>query len=163
MIGRQREQRQIFDFLESDRTALHLVGIGGMGKSYLAREGRGDSPEGNQVYISFSAPMVQVNTVNNIVDGYATPNASALLTLKRGGSTLATATTSTKMDGWFSAFFTDANGRLVDIKAGDTVEVTSSPTMSVPAVNLSATLDINTDAVSGRGPANALLLVRCHW
>jgi len=46
MIGRQREQRQIFDFLESDRTALHLVGIGGMGKSYLARwlawEGRGD-------------------------------------------------------------------------------------------------------------------------
>jgi len=120
------------------------------------------SPEGNQVYISFSAPMVQVNTVNNIVDGYATPNASARLTLKRGGSTLATATTSTKMDGWFSAFFTDANGKLLDIKAGDTVEVTSSPTMSVPAVNLSATLDINTDAVSGRGPANALLLVRIY-
>ncbi len=120
------------------------------------------SPEGNQVYISFSTPMVQVNTVNNIVDGYATPNASTLLTLKRGGSTLATATTSTKMDGWFSAFFTDANGKLVDIKAGDTVEVTSSPTMSVPAVNLSATLDINTDTVSGRGPANALLLVRIY-
>jgi hypothetical protein len=116
--------------------------------------------EGNVVYLDFDAPMVRVNIENDIVDGYATPNASASLTLKRGGSTVATATASTGMDGWFSAFFTDASGNLVDIQAGDTVEVTASPTVDVDVVELSASVNVANDTITGSGPANSLLLVR---
>jgi hypothetical protein len=116
--------------------------------------------EGNQVFIGFNAPLVRVNTVNDIVDGYATPNAAVTLTLKRGGSSIATATASTDMNGWFSAFFTDANGNLVDIKPGDTVEVTASPTNSVTLADLSATVNQTNDTVTGNGPDNAKLLVK---
>jgi hypothetical protein len=116
--------------------------------------------QGNQVYIGFNAPMVRVNVANDIVDGYATPNATAKLTLKRGGSTLATATASTGMGGWFSAFFTDANGDLVDIKSGDTVEVSASPTASVVLADLSAAVNTTEDTVTGSGPADAMLLVK---
>jgi len=116
--------------------------------------------EGNQVYIEFHAPLVRVNAVNDIVDGYAMPNASVSLTLKRGSSDIATATASTDVNGFFSAFFTDASGNLVDIQAGDVVEVTASPTVSVPVVDLSATVNTSTDVVSGSGPANSTLLVK---
>ncbi|HFD40852.1 MAG TPA: hypothetical protein ENJ31_13500 [Anaerolineae bacterium] len=116
--------------------------------------------DGNEVYIEFNAPLVRVNPVNEIVDGYATPNSVATLTLKRAGNPIATATASTDEDGFFSAFFTDGSGNLVDIQPGDTVEVTASPTTSITVADLSATVDPDSDTVSGSGPANATLLVK---
>ena len=116
--------------------------------------------EGNAVYIDFNAPMVRVNVVNNIVDGYATPNATANLTLTRDGAVIATATATTGMGGWFSAFFTDADGNLIDIQPGDTVEVTASPTVDVNVVALHASVNAATDTVTGSGPANSLLLLK---
>jgi hypothetical protein len=117
--------------------------------------------EGNLVYIDFNAPMVRVNAVNNIVDGYATPNATAQLTLQQSGvATPTTTSASTGINGWFSAFFTDADGNVVDIQAGDTVQVTASPAVDVDVADLSASVNAGADTVTGTGPADSLLLVK---
>jgi hypothetical protein len=48
----------------------------------------------------------------------------------------------------------------VDIQAGDTVNVTASPTTSAPVVALSASVNVSSDTVTGTGPADALLLLK---
>jgi hypothetical protein len=115
---------------------------------------------GNRVYVTQPAPLVRVNPVSDIVDGYASPHASVSLVLKRGGSTIATTTATANSEGFFSAFFTNAQGAVVDLRAGDVVEVTSSPTIAVTVANLSASLNVATGVVTGSAPANAALLVR---
>lgn len=114
----------------------------------------------NEVYLYFRTPLIRINLSSDIVDGYTTPLATASFVLKRGASTLATATATAASNGFFTVFFTDNTGALVDIQAGDTVEVTASPTVTGAAINLTATLDTAADRVTGTGPANTLLLVR---
>ena len=116
--------------------------------------------DGNRVYIRSVVPIVRVNSANDIVDGYVTPNATVRLTLKRSGNVLATATTTSDGEGFFSAFFVDATGKVVDIRAGDVVEVTASPTFSITVAAISATVNPDDDTVSGTGPANTVLLVK---
>ena len=118
------------------------------------------NPDGNRVYLFFRTPMVRINLSSDIVDGYATPLAMATLVLKRSGATLATTTVQTDGSGFLSAFFTNSSGTLVDIQVGDIVEVTASPTTTLAAINLTATLDPVTDRVTGIGPANAPILVQ---
>lgn len=126
-------------------------------------EVRYNNSDGNRVYLSFQAPLVRINLSSDIVDGYATPLAIATLVLKRGGATLATTAAQTDGGGFFSAFFTNNIGALVDIQVGDIVEVTASPTTALAAINLTATLDPATERVTGVGPANATILVTVYY
>lgn len=115
------------------------------------------------IWLSYNAPLVRVNATANIVDGYTTPNKAVSLALKRGGSTLATASTTSDVDGFFSAFFTAA-GSVVDILAGDIVDVTASPTNSITVPTLTANLNAATNVVSGTAPAGSTVRVWAfHW
>ena len=116
--------------------------------------------DGNEVYLGYNVSLARVNTVNDIVDGFAAPNATVSLTLKRGGSAIATASALSDMGGFFSAFFTDAVGGLADIRVGDVVEMTASPTASMSVERLTANINTTNDVVSGTGPANAALLIK---
>ena len=118
-----------------------------------------ENAEGNEVWLGWNAPLVRINLASDIVDGFATPNSTASLVLKRGGATIATAQASTSMDGQFSAFFLDGSGNLVDLVADDVVEVTASPTVAAAAIALTASLDTRNDTVSGNSPAGASILV----
>jgi hypothetical protein len=114
--------------------------------------------DGNEVYVAANAPLVRVNLSSDIVDGYATPLATATLVLKRGGAVLATAQAQTASNGAYSAFFL-AGGSVVDLLPGDVVEVTASPTVVNAAIALTGTLDPQANTVSGTGPAGAPILV----
>jgi hypothetical protein len=115
------------------------------------------------VYLGYNAPLVRVNATANVVDGYTTPNKAVSLALKRGGSALATASTTSNVDGGFSAFFTAA-GSVVDILAGDIVDVTASPTNSITVPTLAANLNAATNVVSGTAPASSAVRVWAfHW
>ena len=97
--------------------------------------------DGNIVYLDHAAPLVRINLGSDIVDGYATPNAMASVVLKRGGSVIASTKVPTGMDGAFSAFFLDTEGNVINLVAGDVVEVTASPTVASSAVDLTAVVD----------------------
>ena len=115
--------------------------------------------DGNEVWTGSYAPLVRINVSSDIVDGYATPNASASLVLKRGGSPVASTSAPTGIYGDFSTFFLDGAGNLVDLVAGDVVEVTASPTVTTAAITLTASVEAGSDTVSGEGPAFAPVLV----
>jgi hypothetical protein len=107
---------------------------------------------------------VRVNVTADLVDGYATPNHAVSASLVRGGSTLATAATVSDLNGFFSVFFTNASGVVIDIQAGDVVNVTASPTNSITVAALTASLNTATGVVSGAAPANSVLYVEVfHW
>ena len=115
------------------------------------------NPDGNNVWIEARAPLVRINQTSDLVDGYATPNGSARLVLKRNGSLLARTTVPIDFNGFFSAFFPDAAGQTIDIQAGDVIEVSASSTVITPVVSLTAALDLAAGTVTGTGPANAIL------
>jgi len=117
--------------------------------------------DGVYLWLETHVPMLNVNTANNIVNGYNTAMADLSLALVRGGSTIASTETETSdWDGFFTAFFTDAQGKLVDILPGDRVRATALTTESLTSVAITAEIDPVTDTVSGTGPANARLLVK---
>ncbi len=118
--------------------------------------------DGNFVYLEHAAPLVRINLGSDIVDGYATPNAMASVVLKRGGSVIATTKAPTGMDGAFSAFFLDSEGNVINLVAGDVVEVTASPTVASSAVGLTAVVDPTLDRISGSAPAGAAVLVTAY-
>ena len=116
------------------------------------------------VYLFYNTPLVRVNATANTVDGYATPNHTVSLALKRVGSTIATASVKSNADGYFSAFFIDTTGAVVDIQAGDVIDVTASPTNSITVPALTASLNAATNVVSGSGPASSAIYIRLyHW
>jgi hypothetical protein len=121
-----------------------------------------ENADGNTVWLAWNAPLVRINLGSDIVDGYATPNSTASLVLKRGGATIATAEAQTASDGSFSAFFLDASGNVIDLVTDDVVEVTASPTVATAAIALTAVLDTRNDTVSGNGPAGAPILVAAY-
>lgn len=114
---------------------------------------------GNEIFIEQTITLVRVNPTADLVDGYATPNVTASLVLKRAGATLGTAAALTSEDGFFSVFFTDAAGALEDIQPGDTVEVTASPTAGFTVSQVSAAIDLAADKVAGKAPPNSLVSV----
>ena len=63
------------------------------------------------------------------------------------------------MDGAFSAFFLDNEGNVINLVAGDVVEVTASPTVASSAVGLTAVVDPTLDQITGSAPAGAAVLV----
>jgi len=128
-------------------------------RSGAAIEVRYVNAEGHVVWMAWSAPLVRINLASDIVDGYATPNATAALALKRGGSVVATAEAQTSLYGFFSAFFLDGSGSVIDLVAGDVVEVTASPTVAAAAIALTANLNAATDKVTGSATPGAALLV----
>ncbi|MFN8464282.1 MAG: hypothetical protein U0X20_01965 [Caldilineaceae bacterium] len=118
--------------------------------------------DGNVVYLDHSAALVRINLGSDIVDGYATPNSMASVVLKRGGSVIASTKVPTGMDGAFSAFFLDTEGNLINLVAGDVVEVTASPTVAYSAVELTAVVDPTLDQITGSAPAGAAVLVTAY-
>ena len=118
--------------------------------------------DGNVVYLERSAPLVRINLGSDIVDGYATPNSMASVVLKRGGSVIASTKAPTGIDGAFSAFFLDNEGNLINLVAGDVVEVTASPTVASSAVGLTAIVDPTLDRIAGSAPAGAAVLVTAY-
>lgn len=77
MVGRVREKQQLADFLSSDKSVLFVVGIGGVGKSYLVRwlawEGRADRP------VAWVECNQRSLTVEGLVDSIATAVENASL------------------------------------------------------------------------------------
>lgn len=118
--------------------------------------------DGNIVYLERAAPLVRINLGSDIVDGYATPNSTASVVLKRGGSVIASTKVPTGMDGAFSAFFLDSEGNLINLVAGDVVEVTASPTVASSAVGLTVVVDTTLDQITGSAPAGAAVLVTAY-
>jgi hypothetical protein len=120
-------------------------------------------PDGNWIWWETYAPMVNVNTTNDIVDGINTPMGDVSLELVRGATTLASTTAAADYwDGFYTAFFTNDAGELIDIKPGDIVQVTASPAEKLTTVPIAAYLDLEKDKVSGTGPANAHLRVQAY-
>lgn len=137
--------------------------------------------DGNRIYLSFTAPYLNVTINSNLVSGYTTPNTSLTLTLKdstvgffgtgkaaSGFSATpketvqvikATAAVTSDYNGYFSAAFKDTSGNTVLILAGNTVELVplSGETLTVLVISLTAQVNIVTDIIQGQGPVNSIL------
>ena len=114
---------------------------------------------GNRVYTEWARPYIWVRENGNEVYGRVGAfNAPVVVTLKSGGTTRATATTTSYYDGWFSVYLLNAAGQPAIIAAGDTVEVVAAPSaIVVPVAPLSLAVDLANDRITGVGPAGAQL------
>lgn len=101
-------------------------------------------------------PSVYVDDTFEGVWGYTTAGASVSVTLRdSGGSTKATATTTSSSNGYYSVSFWS-----VGIVPGDMVYVTvAGRTISVRVENLTARVEPSTDYVRGTAPANRNLWI----
>ena len=128
------------------------------------------------VYLEHAGAARAHQLGSDIVDGYATPNSTAAVVLKSAGSVIASTQAPTDMDGAFSAFFLDGQGNVINLVAGDVVEVTASltaaasdgkevaasPTATTSAVGLTAIVDPTLDQITGSAPAGAAVLVSAY-
>jgi hypothetical protein len=117
-------------------------------------------PDEHKLFVHYHAPTIHVNQFHDGVWGYAdTPDIPVTVTLRSAGNTLkgTTVVTSSDTDGYLEAWFDGS----VDIVPGDKVEVeTGTWTNVVTVTALSLGYDVNTDTVSGTGPANSMMKIR---
>ena len=109
-----------------------------------------ENADHNEVYIYRYAPYARVNYTWDWVDGRASPGATVVVTVTRGGEVIGTGSDVAGGDGWFG---TDVwgDGEHVDILPGDVVEAVGgdlSATMTV--ITITGDIDVDSDVVSGQ-------------
>jgi len=116
-------------------------------------------PDEHKLFVQYHAPSIEVYQTYDGVWGYVdTANVPVTVTLWSVTDTHKgqTVITSEEIDGEFMAWFDGS----VDIVPGDKVEVeTASWTNVVTVTELSLGFDVDTDTVSGTGPANTMVSV----
>ncbi|MEO8082484.1 MAG: hypothetical protein ABI780_01545 [Ardenticatenales bacterium] len=112
---------------------------------------------GHQVLNTTIAPGMLVDADQGFVLSSLAPNVEAIVSLKRGGKTVASQATRTDESGGLMAALTDAGGAPITLQTGDVLAVTAaSPgveplTLTMPDLTVEA--DTATDAISGRATA----------
>ncbi len=132
---------------------------------------RTHTADGHWIQANFATPLVRVYEERNEVDGNAgAPRAAVTVVLRRGGDVVASAATEADADGGFQVAFVDGAGRPVDVTSdgNETVEVSinGGGPIVVPAVALSAAVDVENDVVSGSagtGDRPILVTVQRGW
>ncbi len=120
------------------------------------------TPEGNQIYRYLITPVLSVRVNSGHVEGFTTPSTSLTLTLKDTAQTVkATANLNSNSDGYFATEFKDQNNNLVIIMPGYIIQMVplTGETITVSTVDLTAQVNLITDVVAGKGPANSTLVV----
>ena len=123
--------------------------------------------EGHIIYRSYRVPLVRVNVSNDTVEIFAAPHVDWTGTHLVGGVVSGTFAAQTNADGHVIAWFNDGQNNIVDIALGDQVQLSDAQgaqhTIDIPS-QLSASIDVASNAISGAAPANAELRVRAyHW
>ncbi len=117
------------------------------------------NPEGHEVYLEFTVPVVRVQSGSNYVAGVLPAESDVAITLRdASGRVKATATTQSGYDGSFEAYLYQNWDVPAIIEAGDTVEVASGDTLTIVTVpTLTVQADCATDVLSGQAPRNVPL------
>ena len=118
----------------------------------------------NRIYARFGAlydkPQVHVYKDSNVVWGYVTQaNVPVKVTLKRGATPIAVASGKSDQIGYFWVRLYDTDGNPALIAEGDSVVVEASAPFTITVPRLTGQVNVETDIVSGEGPANAVLNV----
>ncbi len=127
---------------------------------------RFDNADGHRIYLSFIVPYLRVRVNSDItssdfqVSGSTTPNIPLKLILKdAAGVVKGTAAAAAQADGFFSVYFTDPDDNSVQALPGYVVEMVpeTGEAASVTVVDITAQVNVTTDVVQGKGPANSTL------
>ena len=117
--------------------------------------------DGNQIYGIFGAvteqPVLHIRKGGNWVSGMAPVSSGPVtVTVKSGAAVKGVGATNTDLGGMFDMQIFDGRGNPIRIAEGDVVEFTP-PLTTVVVPPLTASIDVENDRITGKGPANALL------
>ena len=118
------------------------------------------NPEGHTVYIYQYIAQINALLHSNYIWGYGvSANTPLTATLKTGAAVKGVGAITAFTSGYFSAYLYDTGGSPVLIAPGDTLEVDfgGGNVVTLPIVALTTQINTATGAITGSGPANALL------
>ena len=104
--------------------------------------------------------MLHIQKGSNRIDGMAPLSSGPVtVTVKSGAAVKGVGATNTDLGGMFDMQIFDGAGNPIRIAEGDVVEFTP-PLTTVVVPPLTASVDVDNDRITGKGPANALLNFR---
>jgi hypothetical protein len=118
--------------------------------------------DGHIAWIERLLPIAHLQHGGNLISGWVGPQAAVTLSVWRSGRAVAWASVPAQADGSFDAFVVDATGAPVALAGGDAVDARwsggasplapASGHLQIPVAAITATLDVATGRLVGRGP-----------